>query len=177
MEEIWRPVKGYEGLYEVSNEGRVKSLKTYRSAKKGGILNGKSVSKRYYPQVALYRDLKRKQYSIHFLVVQAFPEVCGELFEGCHINHRNEVKTDNRAENLEVCTAKYNANYGTRNKKISEKRKSKPIIQLSLDGEFIRRWESAMDVEREKGYSHSNIAAACLGKHKVICGYKWEYAK
>lgn len=176
MEEIWRPVTGYEGHYEVSNMGRVKSLKMYKTAKKGGILNGNPGSKRY-PRVALFKDLKRKNYSIHFLVVQAFPEVCGELFEGCQINHRNEVKTDNRACNLEVCNAKYNCNYGNRNRKISEKRKSKPIIQLSLDGEFIRRWDSAMDVEREKGYSHSNIAAACLGKHKVICGYQWEYAK
>lgn len=184
MEEIWRPVKGYEGLYEVSNEGRVKSLD--RVVLRNGILyklRG-TILKQYkrqnyeYQFVRLSKEGHIKTVSVHFLIVQAFPEVCGELFKGCQINHKDENPANNKAENLEVCTAKYNANYGTRNKKIG-KANGIPVNQYTIDKQFVRLWQSATEAQRELGINHSCITHCCKGhpKHSTAGGFRWEYAK
>ena len=116
MSELWRPIEGYEGLYEVSSYGRVRSLDRYVKTcyeayklQKGKILNpGKD--KDGYLQVSLHCNGKQHQRKIHRLVAQAFIENFDNL---PMINHKDEDKTNNRVDNLEWCTAKYNANYGT----------------------------------------------------------------
>ena len=122
-EEIWRPVVGYEGLYEISSYGRVRSLDRYVKYSngqihlhKGRILSsGKDING--YLMCNLYLNKNMKKVSIHRLVAQAFLPNIDNLPE---VNHKDENKTNNRVDNLEWCTAKYNMNYGTRNIRIKE---------------------------------------------------------
>lgn len=117
-EEIWRPIEGYEGLYEVSNTGRVRSVDRYIKTcyeayklQKGKILNpGKNTNG--YLQVVLHCNGKCKTINVHKLVAQAFLPNPDNL---PMINHKDEDKTNNNVTNLERCDAKYNINYGTRN--------------------------------------------------------------
>ena len=116
IEEIWRPVVGYEGLYEVSSYGRVKSLeKSY--IRKNGVINHKSErilipgkDKGGYLQVSLYCNGERHMKKIHRLVAQAFIPNQDNLPQ---VNHKDEDKTNNRVDNLEWCDGKYNINYGS----------------------------------------------------------------
>ena len=110
MTEQWRPIEGYEGLYEVSNLGRVKSLKCGRER----ILKPQ-MKKKGYLQVGLRKEGKYKMFKVHRLVAQAFipnPEGLPQ------INHKDENPSNNRVENLEWCDSKYNNNYGTHNERI-----------------------------------------------------------
>ena len=108
LKEIWRDVVGYEGLYQVSNLGRVKSLNYHRSGKEG-IMKPVLEDNGYY-SVNLYKNGKVKKFSLHRLVVETF---LGKIPNGLVVNHLNEIKSDNRLENLEICTQKENTNYGT----------------------------------------------------------------
>lgn len=108
FDEEWRDIKGYEGFYQVSNYGRVKSLGNGKSWKSGKILKEQRDKDGY---AVLYLTInKRTLKRVHQLVAYAFPEICGERFEGCHVDHINGEKTDNRALNLRVCTCKENIN-------------------------------------------------------------------
>ena len=111
IEEIWRPVVGYEGLYEVSNIGRVRSLdRFYYRLHKGKVLS--PTKDRYgYLTVTLNCNGKSKTIKIHRLVAQAFLPNPDNLPQ---VNHKDEDKTNNNVDNLEWCTAKYNVNFGTR---------------------------------------------------------------
>ena len=165
-EEIWCPIKGYESLYEVSDQGRVKSLKfgKERILKPVRKLNG-------YLQIGLWKNGENKTYSIHRLVAKTFIPNPDNLPE---VNHKDENKTNNKSENLEWCDQKYNNNYGTRVKRQSDKC-SKPVIQLTKDGEFVREWKSMNDVQRNLGYSNGNISSCCTGRYKSAYNYIWKF--
>lgn len=166
MEEIWKTIDDYPN-YMVSNMGRVKSLR-YGKEK---ILKG--VKDRYgYLIIRLYKDRKGKNYFIHRLVAQAFIPNPNNLPQ---VNHKDEDKTNNIVANIEYCDSRYNNNYGTHNERMA-KALSIPILQFSKTGEFIRRWESAKQAQRELGINHSNISECCKGKLKSAGGYKWGYA-
>lgn len=171
--EIWLPVEGYEGLYEVSNEGRVRSL-NYNKTGETKIL--KPEESKGYLRVKLCKNRKVKRFLVHQLVAQAFVP---NIFNLDVVNHINEVKSDNRAENLMWVTQKENCNWGTRNKRVFEKttngKLSKTVYQFSKDGEFIREWPSTKEVERVLGYFHTNISSCCLGKRKSANGFVWQY--
>lgn len=125
MEELWKDIVGYEGLYQVSNFGNIKILGRDIKYPDGSIRRRKTKLKKIlldrngYPYVYLTKDSKSKFFSVHRLVALHFIEIPESLIkEGytadtLQINHKDEVKTNNRADNLEWCTAKYNINYGT----------------------------------------------------------------
>ena len=180
-EEIWKDIKGFEGKYKVSNWGRVKSLVDNHGKFREKIL---SLSKNTwgYLQVGLSKAGTRKGYTIHRLVLSTFNPIDG--IENLEINHIDEDKTNNRLENLEWCDRSYNNNYGTRNDRISEKltngKKSTPIVQLSIEGKYIRSYKNASDAERECGFNRCNINKCCNNKYSsegnnIYKGYRWMY--
>lgn len=167
MKEIFKDIKGYEGLYQISNFGNVKSLQ--RDKEK--LL--RQYIKRGYFQVGLSKEGTVAWKSVHRLVAEAFIDNPDNLPQ---VNHKDEDKTNNRVDNLEWCTADYNNKYGTRTKRAT-KSNSKPIIQLNLNGEIIKEWRSAAEVEKELGFNDEFISDCAKQKYgrKTAYGYKWRY--
>lgn len=167
MEEIWKDIEGYENLYQVSDMGRVKSLKFGKER----IL--KSIkTKNGYLQVDLSKKGKTKKYLIHRLVAQAFLPNPNNLPQ---VNHRSEDKTDNRVENIEYCNSRYNSNYGSRNERVA-KSKFIPILQFTKEGKFVKKWNSAIQVSKELGIKRNNICNCLKGRSKTAGDYVWMYA-
>lgn len=171
MEE-WRDIPGYEGLYQVSDLGRVKSLGNDKSRKEK-ILRSSKNGKYGYLQVALCKDGVRKICYVSLLVWEAFN---GPVPEGYEVNHNDEVKTNNKLENLSLMSHKANCGWGSRNRRIS-KSKSKMVEQHTLDGTHICTWFNTIGVERELGYEQGNISKCCNGRRKTAYGYIWKYAE
>lgn len=191
--EIWKDVVGYEGYYQVSNLGRVKSLDRVITDKMGLMKNLKGFVKKLtldakgYVVVKLSMDGERTQYRVHRLVAEAFIPNKEKL---PFINHKDEVKENNHVDNLEWCTCEYNNRYGTcpertRNK-IRELGRMKAVVQLSLSGKKINEYESVSDASRETGVIRQNIRNAANGGFYVhgkwmrlhtAGGYKWRWAK
>ena len=172
-EEVWRDVKGYEGLYQVSDQGRVKSLERKNSY-------GRTVKERIlkpafdgwgYLIVTLCAGGKRKNLMVHRLVCEAFNDNRDEKPE---VNHINEIKTDNRACNLEWCTRRENLNHGKRSER-SAKTLSKPICQYTLDEKIVKTWTSLTEVKRQTGFGQSHISQVANGKRKQAYGFIWKY--
>ena len=174
MEEIWKPVVGYEGLYEVSNLGNVRG--------KNGMLKPQA-RKHGYLSVWLYGNggtSKRngKQFSVHRIVATAFIPNPSGLSE---VNHKDECKTNNCAENLEWCSHRQNSVYGTRGKRIgganTNGKKSIRIAQYTLDGKLVRVFQSLQEANR-CGFAAGNICKCAQGKsnYSHAYGYKWRYA-
>ena len=166
MEEIWKDIEGYEGLYQVSNMGRVRSLR------RNIILKNKIESNRY-ERVVLSTNNIPKGYSVHRLVANAFiPNPNNYPI----VNHKDENRTNNCVDNLEWCTQKYNVNYGTGISK-RVKSQSKKVLQFKTDGTFVKEWESTMSVQRNLGICQSHIVQVCKGKRRIAHGYIWKYKK
>jgi hypothetical protein len=175
--EIWKDVAEYEGLYIVSNTGRIKSLFRYKKELKP------KTEQNGYNRVQLFKNKKGKWLSVHRIVAEAF---CDKP-EGCDIvNHKDENKLNNNANNLEWCTAKYNNSYGTRlkrmvtntdytkrqiNNKNQIKACSKPITQYTKEGSFLQSWNSASECSRATGITISNIRRVCNGERKTAGGF------
>lgn len=174
MKEIWKDVKGYEGLYQVSNLGRVKSLirnkvlspLNRQHGYQAVQLHGKGGNARGF-----------KSFSIHRLVAEAFipnPENKPE------VNHINEDKSDNRVENLEWMTHQENSAHATRGTRIGKANKNNPltsssVVQLTLDEKEIATYPSIHEAMRNTGIPIGCIWSACEGKTKQAHGYKWRY--
>lgn len=157
LEEQWKPIAGFPN-YQVSNRGRVKNIKT------GRVLKPR-VDGYDYEYVALYKSGKPKDYRIHRLTAEAFIPNINNLPQ---VNHIDEDKRNNNVTNLEWCTA-------SQNNKHSAHQRYCRINQLSLDGEFIRQWDSSEQIKRNLGYSNGYIIQCCKGKFKQAYGYRWEY--
>lgn len=159
----WRDVIGYEGLYKVSENGDI--LSTVR--KKHIILKPK-LDKYGYLTINLYKNGIRKTHKVHRLVYYSFNR---EADKSLCINHINEIKHDDRLENLEAVSIAYNNNYGTRNDRSAEAHKKK-VRCVELDMEF----DSLLDAAAYAGASFQNISACLRGKQKKCAGYHWIYA-
>ena len=168
INEIWKPIKGYEGLYEVSNFGRIKSL-NYNHTCKGKILKQNQI-KNGYKSVMLYKDGNGKNYLVHRLVAQAFIPNPNDYKE---VNHKDENPQNNIVINLEWCDRLYNVRYGTGIERRSKK-KSKPVLQYTLEGNFIKEWKSVTECGIN-GYNQGHVAACCRGERKTHRGFIWEY--
>lgn len=166
MDEIWRDIEGYEGLYQISNKGRVKSLKCGKERILRPLINTSG-----YYSIILCNDGVNKQFRIHRLVAQTF---IPNLYNKPQVNHLDENKKNNCVDNLEWATAKENINHGTRNERAGYSR-SKPILQYLKSGEFIREWQSSAEVERVLGIHNTNIISCCKGKRKYAGSFIWRY--
>ena len=173
MEEVWKDIEGYEGLYRISNKGRVKSLarpnNSGRNTRTDFIMSLGNTHG--YVSVVLCKDSKTKSFLVHRLVAKAFIENPNNY--PC-INHKDENKTNNNADNLEWCTVKYNNNYGTA-KARSGLKHGKRVVQYDLAGNEIRRWNTSAEACRFYGVTRCMVSSACLGITKTACGYKWRY--
>ena len=153
MEEIWKDISQFEGKYQVSNLGRVRTMyKTKIKVLHPFLKNG-------YRRIILSSKTSRKTLYVHRLVAEAFIENPNNY--PC-VNHKDENKGNNRVDNLEWCTYSYNNSYGTRKQNVSEKLSNK-ILQINLEGEVIKEWNSSREIERNLGISHSVINSACKG--------------
>lgn len=163
--EIWRDVVGYEGRYQASDLGNIKSLISNKILKPRIDKNG-------YFKVILYTgNGDKKEFRLHRLIAETFIPNPENL--PC-VNHIDEDKTNNAVDNLEWCTVAYNNTYGTRLERMSKTR-SKPIIQLSLEGDFIREWNSTREAAEFMGCCRENINRCLVGVTKTAYGYKWKY--
>ena len=171
--EIWRDIKGYEGLYQVSNMGRVKSLERTVIKKNGRKQHRKErilkprTTHYGYLEVCLSDNNNGRFFLVHRLVCEAFQ---GSPKNKPCVNHIDENKTNNVASNLEWCTYTENINYGTRNARIS-----KPVGQYTRAGNLIKIWQSVREAERQLGFAHQNISTAARGEQKTAYGYVWKY--
>lgn len=167
--EVWKNIKGYDGLYEISNWGNVKSL-NYNNTGKSQMLKPRYVRGRY-KAVTLCKDCYHKQITIHRLVAQAFIPNPNNYPQ---VNHIDEDISNNHMDNLEWCTSEYNLKYGTRNDKISR------ALSISVIGTNIKTREELIlpsaTYGNSIGFDHSCIIKCCKGHRKTHKGYTWRYA-
>ena len=162
--EEWFDIKGYEGLYKVNRNGDVINCKTGKLLKKSDHGEG-------YMVVTLINNRKCKTTLVHRIVAETFLDNPEKL--PC-VNHKDENKSNNSVENLEWCTYKYNNRYNEINKRIAEKKK-KRIVQMDLEGNILREWESIQ--EAKEVANTTNISLCCCGKRKTAGGFRWAHKK
>ena len=158
--EIWKPIEGFEGLYEISNIGRVKSIGTYNTCKRG-IMNP-MIDSDGYLHVRLYNNSVSKDIAIHRLVAIAFiPNPNNYRY----VNHKDENTKNNKVSNLEWCTNSYNLIYS----------KGKKVAQYTKEGEFIKEFNCIADASRECNIPTTNISKCCKGKRYSAGNFIWRY--
>ena len=165
MQEIWRDIKNYEGLYQVSNKGNVRSIKFNR------ILNMKlSLNNKGYYIIKFRKKGKQVAYLVHRLVAKAF--IPNPNKYPC-INHKDENPQNNNVNNLEWCTYKQNNNYGKHNENLRKTKSIMPIICVELNKEFISQHEAS----RKLKINQTSIWQCLHGNYKTAGGYHWKFKK
>lgn len=189
--EIWKDIEGYEGLYQVSNLGRVKRVRS-------GRIRTQKIAKNGYCQVNLSKNNQVNFYLVHRLVANAFIPNPNNLPQ---VNHKDENKTNNHIENLEWCTQSYNNLWGTGTERQNYSRhkndpqglswkkalktrdknnnvnSSKRVCQYSLVGNLITVFNSISETSRKLGINVADISNCCNGKRKTAKGYKFVYER
>lgn len=189
--EVWKDIEGYEGLYQVSNYGRVRSL-NYGCTGQVRLLKP-SKDKYGYLNITLCKNRKPKVCKVHRLVAIAFISNPLNLPE---VNHKDENKENNfvwvnddgsidfKKSNLEWVSTKQNINHGTRNKRVAEKLRgifinradlSKRVAQYTLDGTLVAIYPSAHEAARQTGFNRGSISLCCRGECKIYKGFIWRY--
>lgn len=196
--EVWKDVKGYEGYYQVSDEGRVRSSDRYlrirgggKQLKKGRILRPVFNKRNGYFSVGLYKDTVKTNKYMHRLVAEAF---CDNNQNKPEVNHKDENKTNNNADNLEWVTRLENNVYNDRHLKIGKKsrdtmmdngiyqklknKRSKPVLQIDMETGLIIAHESITDATKTNSkFDRANIKRVASGKQKIGHGFYWEFVE
>lgn len=184
MTEIWKDIPGYEGLYQASNRGNIRSL-NWRKMNIVRNLYLKPHNKGYF-QVELSKDGVKKMITVHRLVAMTFIPNPDNLPA---INHKDENKSNNNVSNLEWCTFSYNTSYSSNKhperyrfinrqkcKRIPYKYNQK-IEQIDVsNGETVKIWNDIVTIKYEKNYNSWSISECCNGKRKTAYGFKWRFA-
>ena len=165
MSETWKDIVGYEGVYQISTNGNIKSVP--RKGTRGGLLIS-TKDKDGYLCVGLNKNGKRKTFKVHRLVAITFIPNIDNLPE---VNHKDENKSNNCVDNLEWCTHDYNSNYGTRGKRIANALAT-PVYSVDEYGN-IEYFESINDAHRITGAHVSNIICAINGEYSQTANRKW----
>lgn len=167
MTELWKDVVGYEGLYQVSNMGRVR--------RDGRVLSTPQDSNGYCITV-LCKDGERRSAKVHRLVADAFIENPNGYAE---VNHLDECKANNRVDNLEWCTRLHNIRHGTGIKRHADAQRNRhgsmEICQFLPDGTLAKTFPSVREVSRVLGFDRAFVTRCAKGKHPFAYGYKWEF--
>lgn len=167
--EIWKDVKGYEGIYQVSNMGRVKSLARSGNNRtlKDRIMR-QYVGKTGYMQVRLSKENKTRLLKVHRIVAEAFID---NPWQKPQVNHIDGNKTNNLVDNLEWNTSSENIKHAYD----CRLRKVKPVIQVNLDGRVLKEWRCIADASKTLKINDAHIWKCCNGTRKSAGGYKWKY--
>lgn len=188
MEEIWRNIKGYEGFYQVSNLGRIKSIERHVITKHGKKLpiKEKIIKQRTtncgYKRVELNKNGKGKSYNVHRLVAQTFLK---DFVENLQVNHKNGIKSDNNVFNLEMVTAKENQWHSYHVLKTtpsmqghfgSNHVRSLKVKQYDKQGNYIKTWDSIIEAAHEVNVAPCCISNTCSNRRKTAGGFIWKYA-
>ena len=172
MKEVWKDIHNYEGLYQVSNLGRVKSFR--KSTKYGSqdeYILKPHLANNGYCQVTLYDNTVRHKFLVHRLVAEAFIQNPNNYPQ---VNHKDENPLNNSVSNLEWCTAEYNNAYGTARIRIIDSQ-SRPVEQLLIDGRTIAIYRSVSIACEIMGVSKSSLGYA-IRKGTNCKGYFWKYS-
>ena len=173
MKEIWKPIKGFEGIYEISSLGNVRNI-NWRGC--GHRLLKPHYDQDGYLRLSLCVNNQKSMKYVHRLVAEAFID---NPFGKQMVNHKDEVKDNNTVENLEWATCFENNNYGTRNERLSKSKLNtncKAVNQLDTNGNLVKTWVSLNEISRQTGYDKSLIMRVCKGIGETGYGYKWQYA-
>jgi hypothetical protein len=178
MEEVWGDIPGFEGYYQASNKGRIKSVDRVLKKEDGttqhqkGIILKLKIRKDGYVQVCLSKLSKVKTFSVSRLVYETFN---GYIPEGMDVNHIDCNPQNNNLDNLNLMSRKDNCNWGDHNKKLSESRK-KQVNQFDVNGSLVKSYDSTISASKESGFNQGNISSCCNGKLKTANGYVWRFA-
>ena len=179
MEEVWKDIQGYEGLYQVSSLGRVRSLDRYVPHKTFGrkFCKGRTmithINNAGYVTVNLCKGNKCTSFDVHRLVATAF--LYAENPNAVQVNHKDENKHNNRIDNLEWCSRSYNNTYGT---KVARQKVQieKAVLQYDVGGNFVKEFPSATAAEKEISGKFTGAISHCLsGKTKTAYGFMWRF--
>ncbi len=171
--ENWKPIENYEGLYEVSDHGRVKNSRTGRILKQQEHLK--------YMHVCLSKNGKNKRHRVHRLVAKSF---IPNPYSKPHVHHIDEQEWNNMASNLAWVTQKENVNAGDAQKKrmasmdykAVAKKKWKPVDQYDLTGNLIRHWRSQLEIYEKLGFNRGFISTVCNRIKEKAYGFVWRFA-
>lgn len=181
ISEEWKDIQGFEGFYQVSNLGHIRSVDRFvkshhgKRIAKGKMLSPSKSKQTGYSQIHLYKFGSVYRYNVHSLVAKAFIPQNGKPY----VNHKDGQKENNSADNLEWVTNAENhyhavriganKNYGANNYK------ARTVLQLDKDGNVVKKWECIKDAERVLGIHAPNILKCCNGKRKTTGGFIWKY--
>lgn len=178
--EEWKDIEGYEGLYQVSNMGRVKSIKIYVSRKRKDTHRIKEIIlrtwlNRGYVYLKLSKNSILKSLKVHRLVAEAFIQ---NPMNFPDVNHKDENKENNNVSNLEWCTKLYNQKYGTAMQRSKEtiRLNGRSVLAYNQNGVLVKRYQCTKDLEYD-GFDRRAVNRVCKGKNKIHKGFIFKYGK
>lgn len=198
MIEVWKDIEDYKGLYLIDIDGNIKSVPVNGFGTGKGFHRSGRLIKPYYKtvnnytkvRVCLFKNGNPRKFFLSHLVAKAFPEICGEWFEGCEVHHKDKNPLNNNAYNLIVLSKEEHIeihrfderpnpfmgkHHTEETKELFRKIHSKPIYQLDMEGNIVNSWDSVTECERQTGIHKAAISRCCLGKQKTAGGYRWKY--